>query len=82
MILNQSTIPALYKKLLHFYPREFRGRLGESMEQTFHDLCQERQTKPGWFSFVLWIFVETAVGIVREHVLLITQGATMKNILA
>jgi hypothetical protein len=53
----------------------------ESMEQTFNDLYKEQQTKPGWFSFVLWIFVETAVGIVREHVLLITEGATMKNML-
>ncbi len=52
------------------------------MEQTFHDLYKERQTKPGWFSFVLWMFVETAVGIVREHVLLITEGASMKNTLA
>jgi hypothetical protein len=51
------------------------------MQQTFHDLCRERRTKPGWFSFVLWIFVETALGIVKEHVLLITQGAMMKNIL-
>jgi hypothetical protein len=82
MILNQSTIPALYKKLLHLYPREFRTRLGESMEQTFQDLYQERQTKPGWFSFVLWTFVETAVGIVREHGLSIAKGASMKNTLA
>ena len=52
------------------------------MQQTFHDLYKERQTKPGWFSFVLWMFVETVMGIVREYVLLITHGVTMKNILA
>lgn len=52
------------------------------MEQTFHDLYKETQTKPGRFSFVLWMFVETAVGIVREHVLFITPGATMKSTLA
>lgn len=52
------------------------------MRQTFNDLYRERQTKSGWFGFVLWTFVETAVGIVREHVLLLTKGATMNNILA
>ena len=54
------------------------------MEQTFNDLCNERkeQTEYRWSGFVLWIFVETVVGIVREHVLLLTKGATMKNTLA
>jgi hypothetical protein len=31
---------------------------------------------------MLWTFAETSIGIVREHVLLLTKGATMKNILA
>lgn len=75
-------IHILYKKLLRLYPRAFTEQLGESMEQTFNDLYKERQTKPGWLRFVLWMFVETAVGIVREHVLLIRKGATMKNTLA
>jgi hypothetical protein len=52
------------------------------MEQTFNDLCRERQTKGAWLSFMLWTFAETVMGIVREHVLLLTKGATMKNILA
>jgi len=54
------------------------------MEQTFNDLCNERkqQAEYRWAGFVLWIFVETAVGIIREHVLLITEGATMKSMLA
>jgi len=79
---KQATAYVLYKKLLALYPRGFREQLGESMQQTFNDLCRERQTKGGWFGFMLWTFVETAVGIVREHVLLLTKGATMKNILA
>jgi hypothetical protein len=79
---EQATIQALYKKLLHRYPREFRERLEESMQQTFNDLYQERQTKPGWFGFVLWMFVDTARGIVTEHVLSITKGDWMKNTLA
>jgi hypothetical protein len=54
------------------------------MEQTFNDLCNERkqQVEYRWSGFVLWIFVETILGIIREHILLITQGAAMKNTLA
>lgn len=79
---ERATTYLLYKKLLRLYPREFRERLEESMQQTFHDLYKERQTATGWFGFVLWMFAETAMGIVREHVLLITQGGMMWNILA
>jgi hypothetical protein len=81
---EQGTAHVLYKKLLRLYPRQFRERLGESMEQTFNDLCHERKQPVGyrWSGFVLWIFVETAMGIVREHVLLLTEGVTMKNTLA
>ena len=81
---DQETIHTLYKKLLTFYPRGFREQLGESMQQTFNDLYNEqrRQTEGGWFGFVLWTFVETAMGILREHVLLLAEGATMKNMLA
>ncbi len=50
------------------------------MEQTFSDLCNERkqQAEGGLFGFVLWMFVETAIGIIKEHILLITQGDSMK----
>jgi len=53
------------------------------MEQTFNDLYNERkrQTERGLFGFVLWKFIETAIGIVKEYILLIIQGGTMKNIL-
>lgn len=72
---------ALYKKLLTLYPRRFKEQLGESMEQTFHDLWNEkRQTKKELFGFVLWTFIETVTGIIQEHILLIAQGDTMKNI--
>ena len=84
MIFKRDIVSRLYRKLLTFYPRGFRERLGESMEQTFDDLFNERkqQAEYRWSGFVLWMFVETAVGIIREHMLLITQGATMKNTLA
>ena len=82
MMLAPKTILVLYRKLLSLYPRGFRERLGESMQQTFHDLYRERQTKGGWFGFLLWTFAETAIGIVREHILLLTERDKMKNILA
>ena len=84
MVYEPHSLRRLYKKLLALYPRGFRERLGESMEQTFSDLCNEwkEQAEPRWSGFVLWIFVETALGAIREHVLLITEGATMKNTLA
>jgi hypothetical protein len=75
-------VHALYKKLLTLYPRGFREQLGESMAQTFNDLCNEkRQSKKGLYGFVLWTFIETAIGILREHILLIQEVNSMKNIL-
>ena len=52
------------------------------MEQISNDLYKERQTSPGRFGFVLWMFVDTVVGIVREHARSITEGDSMKNTLA
>jgi hypothetical protein len=59
----------LYRKLLAFYPAPFRERFGEGMEQTFHDLLHERmRADENLFGFVLWTLVDTAVGIIREHI--------------
>jgi hypothetical protein len=57
-----------YRKLLRFYSRPYRERFGESMEQTFNDLCRER-AKAGerLGGVVLWMFVETSAGILREN---------------
>jgi len=79
-----DAIHRLYRKLLSLYPRAFKERLGESMQQTFNDLYNERkrQTKQGLFGFVLLMFLETAIGIVREHLLLLVEGGMMKTILA
>ena len=81
MAYDRNIIPALYKKLITLYPRGFRERLGESMEQTFNDLYQERQTKTGQFGFALWTFIETAIGVFREHLLLSSPGDIMQLIL-
>lgn len=78
---EQNMIRALYKKLVSLYPRKFKEQLGESLLQTFNDLYREQQTGERRFGYIPWIFLETTVGIVREHVLLIaTEGNVMKNI--
>jgi len=81
MVSDQNVFRVLYRKLLAFYPRDFREQLAESMEQTFNDLCNEKQqTKRRLFGFVLWTFVETAIGIFREHLLLISSRVIMQTI--
>ncbi len=51
------------------------------MEQTFNDLCNEKQqTQQPLFGFVIWMFIETAMGIFREHLLLINSGVFMQTI--
>jgi hypothetical protein len=58
-----------YAKLLRLYPKSYRERFGEGMEQTFNGLCLERRNaKGGLFGFVLWVFVETSSGIIRENI--------------
>ncbi len=83
MTYSQETVRVLYRKLITLYPQDFKEQLGESMEQTFNDLCkvQKQKTEQGLFGFVLWMFVETTRGIVKEYILLITQGDPMNNIL-
>jgi phosphotransferase system glucose/maltose/N-acetylglucosamine-specific IIC component len=84
MTFEKETIRKLYKKLLAFYPRAFREQFGESMRQTFNDLCNERQTqaKPISFGFLLGMFVETSFGIVKERFFQIKNGVTMEDIIS
>lgn len=77
-----NAVHLLYKRLLTFYPTAFREQLTESMEQTFRDLWNEkRQTKKELFGFVLWTFIETALGIFREHLVRISPGDLMQALL-
>lgn len=80
--MTRKTAQTLYKNLLSLYPKAFRDRLGESMEQTFNDCCNEwkQRTEQGFSGFVLWMFVETSIGIIKERVLVITKGDAMKTI--
>jgi hypothetical protein len=82
MMDEQKIVHTLYKKLLALYPQVFKEQLGESMEQTFQDLWNEkRQTKKELFSFVLWTFIETAMGIFKEHLLFISPGDIIQTAL-
>src|SRR5678816_4533779 len=57
-----------YTKLLCLYPKPYRKRFGEPMEQTFTDLCRERaKAKRGLFGLALWMFFETSAAIIREN---------------
>lgn len=65
---------AWYSMLLRLYPRSFRERFGEGMEQTFQDLCRECEDGGrGLFPLAVWAFCETMVGIVREHAMHLAQ---------
>lgn len=77
-------IRIFYKKLLALYPRAFRERFGEPMEQTFDDICRERiqQTKKLSFGFALWLFAETFAGAARENLAEIKRGKTMENVVS
>jgi hypothetical protein len=71
-----------YGKLLRCYSRPYRERFAESMEQTFNDLCRERaKAGKGLLGFVLWVFVETAVGIIREKVASIMTHSIARRLL-
>ena len=82
MMDEQKAVHRLYRKLVNLYPSGFKERLAESMQQTFNDLYEERRTESAWFGFILWTFAETGMGIFREHVLLITEGATMRTMIS
>ena len=72
----------LYARLLRLYPKPYRERFGEEMEQTFNDLCRERrEAGDGLFGFVLWVFAETSAGIIRQNItLVLMQNITRRLI--
>ena len=66
----------LYAKLLRFYPKPYRERFQEPMEQTFNDICRVRAAAGrGLFCLAVWLWAETAEGIMREHI----EAVTMRN---
>lgn len=86
MARKPVAVRVLYKQLLALYPRAFRAQFEESMAQTFNDLYHERrqqatQSTTGLYGFVLYLFCETAIGIVKEYSLLYRQGDLMRSII-
>jgi uncharacterized membrane protein YiaA len=72
--MKQDKVFAFYKRLISLYPQAFRERFGDSMEQTFRDVCNEREGK---FSstFVISTFAETFISVIKENV----EGASLMN---
>jgi hypothetical protein len=65
---DSDTALRVYKRLLAFYPRDFRERVGSSMEQTFADNLRERRDRGGHVvAFLAWTFAETTLGIMKER---------------
>jgi len=69
--------------VVHLYPKPYRERFGEGIEQTFNDLCRERgKAGDGLFGFVLWVFAETCAGIISENIrFVLRQNITRRLIL-
>lgn len=79
--MTRITVRKLYKNLLALYPRSFRERFAESMEQTFNDLCNDQKRRDrSLFIFALGMFIETGIGIVKEHMVRISERNKMKTI--
>jgi hypothetical protein len=71
---------AAYRRLLGLYPRRFRERFAESMEQTFVDLRRERSAAGrGMLGFVAWTFVETSLGVTRENVVALSRAKLARH---
>lgn len=69
MRFEKGRIAYLYKRLISLYPRVFRERFAESMEQTFKDVCNERSKQKRSISlpFVVSTFAEASAGVIREN---------------
>lgn len=75
MAYDGSRYEKIYRKLVSLYPRHFRERVGESMEQTFRDLCRERLgAGEGLLGFAVWTYADTVLGIIREGINYMTPG--------
>jgi hypothetical protein len=70
----------LYAYLIRFYPRPYRERFAEGMDQTFNDLCMERvRAGKGLLGFVLWMFSDTFIGIISVRISFIFSFLVMHS---
>lgn len=77
MNFEKEKIFVYYKRLISRYPQDFRERFGESMEQTFNDVCSEQKGKLS-LTFVFSTFAETSIGVIKEN-LSSLKGAYQMN---
>lgn len=58
-----------YAALLCLYPKPFRERFREEMEQTFNDALRERAgSHEGLFALTIWMFADTFMEILRGNI--------------
>lgn len=70
-----------YARLLRLYPKPYRKRFGDGMQQTFNDLVREQQEIGNGLSrFIIWMFLDTSVGIARENMMALNTQAVTKSI--
>lgn len=74
--MDLSSYRKLFALLLRLYPKQYRERYAEPMEQTFSDLLRERaDTKKSIVSYALWMFADTSAQIIKTNF----KYAVMKN---
>lgn len=71
-MLDKSSLKqyqAWYARLLRFYPKAYRERFSEELQQTFTDLYRDKaQNNQSSITFLVWIFLETTVHIFKENI--------------
>lgn len=69
MAYDVTPYERVYGRLVSLYPRSFRERLGESMRQTFGDLCRERRDAgKSLMLFAVSTYADTCIGIIKEEI--------------
>ncbi|HVF47040.1 MAG TPA: hypothetical protein VNA17_05690 [Pyrinomonadaceae bacterium] len=78
---RKAPFRGVYARLLGLYPRAFRERFSESMEQAFDDLWKEQQTASvaAALGFTTRMAAETPGGILKEHASRLMQGDNMNS---
>lgn len=70
MEFKKERLISAYRRIISLYPQELQERFGESMEQTFRDICNETIKEKGVISFIVVVslFTETLLGAFKENV--------------
>lgn len=70
----------LYAAILRFYPKPYRERFGEGMEQTFNDLYTEHaRAGESVIGFTLHAYADTLFGIFKEQILFLSSTSMVKS---